>query len=161
MGYLALFLLAHRPVALRLGSAGWMVLTMLALRSGLVAAGYRLEVGPDTMLAGTALFVGVSLRMGARIWLVRAAAEDLREQIQSTARGLFLECEEPRRGCFLLTARGMTSPLRMLEVGRRMMLVILPRSAGQGKVALLIRWLSKQYSGPVPRVHRVLKRREP
>ena len=157
--YIALFLLARRAVALRLGRLRWLALAVLALRLALLGA-YPLATAFDACFSALGLLSLAGLWLGARTWLLRATAEDVREQIETGCRGLFLVCAEPERGRFVLTAKGTTTQLRMRSLGRRMMCLRVPRLAGQRKVELLIQWLSKQYPGPVPRITIVLKRSE-
>ena len=138
-----------------------MLVAVLALRAGLAMLCHPVQAGRDASLAVTALVGAASLAFGARIWLVRTTGEELREQITTACRGLFLEWEESLPGRFVFSAKGETRQLRTRELGDRMQLVVLPRLAGHRKVALLLDWLSKQYAGPIPRVPIVLKRREP
>jgi len=56
---------------------------------------------------------------------------------------------------------GANNVLRVRPLGRRFVLVRLPRAGGQKKVALLVQWFGKQYPGPVPRVRIVLQRSSP
>ena len=137
-----------------------MAAAVLAARLGLIAAGYPLKAGMDWSLTGAVLLGAAGLRLGARVWLVRGGGEELREQIRYACRGLFLECEEPEQGRFAFCAKGMRRHLRTLALGRRLQLVVLPRPGGHAKITLLTQWLSKQYPGPIPRMRRVLKRRE-
>jgi hypothetical protein len=157
--YVALFFLARRPVALRLGRLGGTLAAVLGLRLTLAVTGYPLRSGMDTRLVGIALVAAVCFRSGRRAWLLQASEEDLRRQIVNTCRGLFLECQEDPPGRFLLTAREHVWPLRIRGVSDRIQLLILPQPAARGKAALLIQWLAKQYPGPIPRLRRVLKRR--
>ena len=159
--YGGVFLATPRPASLRLARLGWMGFAIILLRLGLVVQGYRLDPGFDVGMAGATLLGALSCRLGARLWLVRAALEELHEQIATACRGLFLGCEELVPGHLLLSAKGIQRRLRIVSLGSRMQLLILPGATEQGKVALLIDWLSKQYPGPVPRLRIVLKRREP
>jgi hypothetical protein len=156
--YLALFLLARRPVALRLGRLEWFALTVIVFRLGMVLMGYPLEALADMTWFGITLLAAVALRFGSRAWLVRAEAGTLREQIETACRGLFLECAEPAPGEFVFTHKGNRWRLCVRGFGKQTQLVILPRVVGPGKVALLVHWLSKQYPGPIPRIRIVLKK---
>src|SRR5437763_584520 len=82
------------------------------------AAGCPLQGGADALGLGALLLAGSALRIGARIWLARAAAAELREQIRSTCRGLFLECDEPGPGRFRLMGGGRVDHLRVRELGK-------------------------------------------
>lgn len=156
--YALLFILARRPVALRVGRLGWLLLAVFVVRLGLLLMGYPLATWPDASLAGTAMLGAICCRLGTRIWLVRGGADDLRQQIETACRGLFLVCQEPQQGRFLLTAKGRTRRLQVLRIGRRLQFVVVPRPGGQGKVRLLVNWLSKQYPSAVPRLHIVLRK---
>jgi hypothetical protein len=156
-GYVALFLLVRRPVSLRLRRLGWLFLAVFVLRLVLLLS----SPAPgrfDLALAAVALVGGVGLWSAGRVWLLRADAAGLREQIRTACRGLFLELAESKPGLFLLTAKANTWPLRVMGLGRRLQLVVVPRVAGPSKAALLVHWLSMQYPGPVPRIHFVLKK---
>jgi hypothetical protein len=155
--YITLFLLTRRAAALRLGRLGWLALAVAGLR--LVLGLVHPPATPlDWGLFGTALVSGLALRLGARLWLVRAEAETLRQQIQTACRGLFLGYTEDVPGHFLLTAKAGTWPLRIMRISQRLQLVRVPHVAGSGKAALLVHWLAKQYPGPVPRIRVVLKK---
>ena len=136
-----------------------MLLAVLVVRAGLLLAGFLPEPWIDASLAGIVILFAVSRPWTARVWLIRVTAKDFREQIGTACRGLFLPCEEEQHGRFLFSAAGSTLNLRMYSIGRRLQLVVLPPVAGQGKVTLLVSWLSKQFPGPVPRVRIILKRR--
>lgn len=158
--YTMLFLLARRPVAIRAGRLANLGLMALALRLLLLAAGYQVETGLDaTFMVGT-LLVTCVLVLGRRVWIVNAREADLRQQVEAACRGLFLSCDEAAKGQFLIIARGNSCVLRVWSLMPRTQLVLLPPLACHKKVALLVRWLSKQYPGPLPRVCVVLKRRE-
>jgi hypothetical protein len=152
-GYVTLFLLARRPVTLRLGRLEWFFLAVLGARLGIILLGYPLETAADMVLFGATLLAAVGCRMGSRVWLVRAKADTLREQLETACRGLFLGCAEPHPGHFAFTAKGGTWHLRMVRLGQRLLVVVLPRAVVPGKIALLVHWLSKQYPGPLPRFH--------
>jgi hypothetical protein len=156
--YTLLFLLTRRPVSLRPRRLGCLVLVAGGLRLILLLCGYPLERFGEQILTGAVLLSGVALLLSARIWLLRVAREALREQIEMACRGLFLECKEPAPGDFHLSARGKTWRLRMVSLSRRTQLILLPRVTEPGKVALLVQWLSKQYPGPVPKIHIKLKK---
>lgn len=158
LGYIALFLLARRPVSLRAARLGGIAAAALVLR--LILTAWHPLAGADRGLVVMLLLAAVALRWGSRVWLVRATMAALRAQIEEACRRLFLACEAPAPGRFLLTARGDGRRLRVLTLGHRLQLVVLPRAAGHGKAALLVRWLSKQYPGPLPVMRRVLKERK-
>ena len=156
--YLALFLLARRPVSLRLERLEWLALVVFGLRLVLLALGRPPATYLDLSLTTLALLGTVGLGLRHPIWLARVVREELSQQIWTACRGLFLTCEEPAPGRFLLTAKDGTWQLRTWSLSRRVQVVCLPRPAGPSKVSLLVQWLSKQYPGPVPRVRIVLTR---
>jgi hypothetical protein len=156
--YFALFLLAHRPVTLRLLRLGGLALVVAGLRLLLIPCGDSLANPLDIGLTVLTVLGGVVLWCCGRVWLARAEATMLREQIHTACRGLFLEYSEPRTGHLLLAARGGTWRLRLVGLSPRVQLVVLPPVTGPSKAALLLHWLSKQYPGPVPRLHIVLKK---
>ena len=162
-GYLGLFLLCRRPCALRLGRLGWLSMAVVVLRFGLVLMGYP-HLGGAMPIDSVALGMGVVLlglgmvTMDSYVWLLRAKAADLSEQIRAACAGLFLDCEESRPGLFLLRAKGETRRLQMVCLGPRMLILFLPHQGRLGKVRLLVQWLFKQYAGPIPRVTIVLRK---
>ncbi len=155
-GYVLLFAWARRPVSLRPARVGAVLGAAALLRLGLSSfAGLPDWPGEGALLGGVCL-LAVSLGLARRVWLVRATAEDLRRQIETACRGLFLQVEEKQPGRLTLTARGdAVLGVRQLTAGVQWL--VLCRPPGSGKVALLCAWLSKQYPGPVPRVRFVLK----
>lgn len=155
-GYVLLFVLARRAVSLRLARVGGFLTTILGLRLVLAAAGVTfsgtLEV-IGTVLLGVTAIVLLSAR---RVWLVRATGEELREQIQIACRGLFLGVQEDRANRLQLAAPAQPAFL-LRKLAPRVQLMVLCRAAGSSKVAILCRWLAKQYPGPVPRLRIILK----
>src|SRR5262245_39366350 len=107
VGYVLLFLLARRPVTLRLHRLGWLLLGVAGLRLVLAVAGAPfgrpLEDFATLALLAAALVLVLTAR---RVWLVRATPEGLREQIQAACRGLFLGVTEEPPGRLKLTAPG-------------------------------------------------------
>jgi hypothetical protein len=154
-GYVLLFVLARRPVTLRLARIGCLLTTILGLRLVLAVTGVTFQGTLEvigTLLLGVA---AVALILGWRVWLVRATADELREQIQTACRGLFLGVQEVQ-GRLQLATPGKPS-IRLRRLASRMLLMVLCRVTGSGKVALLCSWLAKQYPGPVPRLRIILK----
>jgi hypothetical protein len=156
--YVGLFIVTRRDVTLRPRRLGWLAVIVLGIRLALLLFGEPLETPIDVGLMGIAVAGATGLLPCARVWLFRAQAETLRQQLQTACAGLFLGLDEPMPGRFQFTAKAGTWRLRMVELSKRVQLVVLPRVAGPGKVTLLVQWLSKQYPGPVPRVHIVLKK---
>lgn len=155
-GYVLLFLLANRPISLRLGRTGCLLASLAALR--LLAARMGVPVVCPLEWIGIVL-VGLSilaLALARRVWLVRASAEDLQGQMETAFRGLFLAVREPLPGRFHLASSDKPI-LRLRRLAPRVQLLIRYGTAGPGKVALFYRWLEKQYPGPVPRLRIVLK----
>jgi hypothetical protein len=154
--YLLLFVLARSPVTLRPARAGCLLAILLGLRLVLAGAGIAVE-GAREMVGMMVMGVAAAAFASAhRAWLVRATEEELRGQIQSVCRGLFLGVLEVEAGQLQLSAPGKPV-LRLRRLTPRVQLLMLPRVAGQGKVALLCSWLAKQYPGPVPRLRIILK----
>src|SRR5947209_6267509 len=90
VGYLLLFVLARRPVSLRLARVGCLLAGLLGLRLVLAVAGMTLE-GTREVIGAVLLGVAAgALVLGWRVWLVRATGDEVREQIQTACRGLFL-----------------------------------------------------------------------
>jgi hypothetical protein len=157
--YVALFVLARRPVSLRPARVAAPLLAALALRLLLLACGWALEGALDVGATAASAALAAALLLFRRVWLLRARAADLAEQVRDACRGLFLKYEEPQPGRFVLTARGGSRSLRVRALGGRLLAVALP-GGPPGKFALLVHWLSKQYPGPVPRATFVLSTKE-
>jgi hypothetical protein len=154
-GYVLLFVLARRPVTLRLARVGCLLTTLVGLRLGLAAAGLPSQGTPEvvgTVLLGVA---ALALILGWRVWLVRATADELGKQIQTACLGLFLGVQVVQ-GRLQLAAQGKPD-LRLRRLASRLQLLVLCSVTGSGKVALLCSWLAKQYPGPVPRLRIILK----
>lgn len=158
-GYVLLFLFARRPVTLRLARVGWLLAILVGLRLVLaILAGEPFQGPPEIILTALLGVASLALLLSRRVWLVRATEKELREQIETVCRGLFLEVQELRPGRLQLSARGQPA-LRLRKLLSRVQVLVLCRVHGPGKVALLCSWLSKNYPGPVPRIRIVLNRR--
>jgi hypothetical protein len=155
-GYVLLFALARRPVTLRLPRLGGLLATIVILRLLLIVLGLPLEDELELAVTVLAGVVAVALLLARGVWLLRTTAEELREQIQTACRGLFLDVKELRPGHLELAAPGAPA-LRLWKLARRVQLLVYCRATGPGKVALLRKWLTKQFPGPVPRLRFVLK----
>jgi hypothetical protein len=133
---------------------------VLILRLILLVVGYPVVPGLDAGCIIILMLGTLILAMGRRVWILRVYQAELRQQVKAACRGLFLSCDEAAKGKFLLTARGNSCVLRVWSLSPRTHLVKVPPLACHKKVALLVSWLSKQYSGPLPLVSIVLKRSE-
>jgi hypothetical protein len=89
----------------------------------------------------------------ARIWLVRISPDEFRQRLDDACRGLRLELRQSSPDCVELVERQQVHSLRMTALSKGRILIHLPRATRPSKVALLVDWLSKQYPGPVPRIH--------
>ncbi len=155
-GYVLLFMLARRPVTLRLARIGGLLAGIVGLRLVLTVGSGALPKPLE--LTGIVLVgaVAAALLGTWRVWLVRATAEELRKQIQTACQGLFLDVQEPRPGRLQLAVRGQPT-VHLRRLAPRVQLLVLCRVTGPGKAALLCTWLMKQLPGPVPRLRIVLK----
>jgi hypothetical protein len=154
-GYVLLFLLARRPVSLRPGRIGGLLAGVCCLRLVAAAAGEPLDEPMEWTGLALVGIAAAALGMTWRSWLVRATAEELRDQVEIACRGLFLGIKEPRAGRIQLAAPGEPT-LHLRNLAPRVQLLTLVRMTGSGKTALLHSWLAKQYPGPVPRLQIVL-----
>lgn len=155
-GYILLFILARRPVSLRLARMGWLLAILVGLRLVLAVTTLPLEGPLELTATGVVGASVVVLMLARRVWLVRDTAEGLRGQIQTVARGLFLGVAEVKPGRLELAAREKPV-LRLRSLTSRVQVLVLCRVSEPGKVALLCDWLTKQYPGPIPPVRIVLK----
>ena len=103
------------------------------------------------------LAAGAGLLLAGRVWIVRAPLDVLQDQVREARGRLFLTCDESSSRCWTLTCKQRTCHIRYRRLGARFSLVLMPRASGHDKVTLLVDWLAKQYPGPVPRIHIVLK----
>jgi hypothetical protein len=154
--YVLLFILARRPVTLRFGRLGWLLATIVTLRMLEGCTSGCLWPLPDFLATVVMGLLAAYLVQSWRVWLVRATAAELHEQIQTACRGLFLGVAEDQAGRLELAAVGKPA-LEMRKLTPRVQLLELCPVAGPGKVALLCDWLAKQYPGPVPRLRFTLK----
>lgn len=156
-----LLLVARQPVAVRAVRVGGVAAVLAVLRLGMVASGVQMRSGWDMGMLITSLVIAVLLLPCHRMWLTRVDADQFRQDVMTVSSGLFLKCEELGPGHFILKTRGATGNLRRINLGQRLSLIVLPQRTGRGKIPLLVSWLDKQYSSPLPRPRIVLKRSEP
>jgi hypothetical protein len=156
--YIALFLITRREVTLRPQRLGFLAVIVLIIRLVIMVFGFPIETPVDIVLTGIVVAGAVGLLLCGRTWLFRTDSQTLRKNLQGACTGLFLNCAEPQPGRFQFTAKAETWRLHMIGITHGVQLVVLPRVVGPGKVTLLVQWLSKEYPGPVPRVHIVLKK---
>jgi len=155
-GYVLLFLLARSRVSLRPGLVARLLGVAVVARTVLLGCGYPLQSILDLVLTGSMVLTAGLLLLVRRAWLVRVTVEELREQLQTASRGLFLEVREPQPGRWVLVSKG-EHELRLVGLTRRLQVLLLCPPPDAGKVPLLLSWLSRQYPGPMPRIRIVLK----
>jgi hypothetical protein len=160
-GYAGLFLWARRPVAIRLIRVGVVCTIVLALRLALLAVGNSTVMEWEIAVGSSALAVGLSCLLARRVWLVRASIEEFRAVVADGCSGLFIAWQESKPGCFVLSAKEGIWQTRLVRLSTRMQFAVVRPPVGQGKLALFVLWLSKQYPGPVPKIHIVLHRSQP
>ena len=151
------FALSRGPLAVRARRLGYLAGCAFLLRVLPLLWGDTLQSRTDTTLTLAAPVIAVLLFAAGRVWFVRIPMSELRDQIETACGGLFLQCEETSPGRFVLTTKGKVHVLRVIGDGG-WLVVILPRLDGRDKISLLVDWLSRQFPGPVPRLHFVLKR---
>ena len=152
--YLLLFLMRVN-VSLRLVRLGWLA------EAALVSRGLALTVWSLANWESTPLVACVVVAAAAfywhRTWLVRARADEFCERTSEACRALRLECRH-QPGGLALVERQQTLLLGITPLNT-LLLVRLPNPPPRSKVALLVQWLAKQYSGPVPPIPIDLSRR--
>ncbi len=156
LAYLGLFVLARSAAALRLHRLGFILLALLALRMSAEAVVAKKMTSAEIIVLGAVLALAIALSTARRVWVFRVRQETLLERIRDACRRLFLTCEEPVAGHLVLKTKSEIRHLRWFSLGKRFLLVVLPRRSGRGKVELLLDWLAKQYPGPIPRIQIVL-----
>ena len=156
--YLALFLFSRQPATLRFGRFGWILIAMTGFRVLAVEVGDGAAETEMHVLVAL-LVLSVALIAARHVWIFRIDVENFRESIRDACRRLLLPFEESTAGSgfILMESSQVIRQLRLLMVCKGFVLVLLPYRSGRGKVELLMRWLSKQYPGPVPRIHIFLK----
>jgi len=144
--YLLLFLMRVN-VSLRLVRLGWLAEAALVSR-GLALTLWSLASWEWTPLVACVV-VAAATFYWHRTWLVRARADEFCERISEACRGLRLECRYQPGGLALVERQQMLL-LGITRLHTRLLLVRVPSPPPRSKVALLVQWLAKQYSGPVP-----------
>jgi hypothetical protein len=157
VAYLSLFLFTTRPVSLRCGRLGWILLAFPAARGVMLLTGSTPQLWSEASWAMVVIVIVLTRKWSTRVWIVRTTATDVRERIETACRGLFLKIEEPADGRYRLTVGEQSVDLRLMTIGKRFQCVLLPSAGAHGKLSLLVDWLAKQYPGPVPPVRIVLK----
>jgi hypothetical protein len=148
----------RRPVKIRLVSFGWWALIFVALRCLSAVVGDPVEAPEEWWGLTATLAAGGILCLCQRVWVVSASRETLCDQVQWGCQILFLHYTKSTTRTFLLTHKDVTQRLRLVALSRRWQVVILPKRRDSAKMALLVDWLSKQYSGPLPRFRIVLNK---
>lgn len=158
--YLGLFLVGRGAATLRLARFGWILLTVAATGMMLATIWYGRGLA-QLKLPAALLALSFALIGARRFWVFRAHASELQAALRFACQRLFLPFTESAGNGFVLMEGGKEARrLRFLWSARGYALVMLPPPSGRGKVALLLRWLSKQYPGPIPKIHIVLKERD-
>ncbi len=157
-GEILLLAFSRRPIAVRAWRVGAVAFLFGTLRLLLLAVGYSWQGWWDATLLVTFFVLAAVLLPARRIWLLRVQREYLREQIETACRGLFIEYQQAPTGHLNLKTKGVTHRLRLIPLFGTFFVAVLPRTTGRDKIALLLDWLDKQYSGPIPRLRIVLKR---
>lgn len=157
------FIFSQRPIAVRLTRVGVFGLFFGLLRLLLWVIGYSWLGWWDYGSTVALLLLAVASFPARRIWLVRSLHEQFLEQVQAACRGLFIRYQQINPGQATLSTKSDTFQLYAIQLFSRFQLVVLPRPTGRDKILLLLKWLHKQYSGPIPRLRIVLKgaRHEP
>jgi hypothetical protein len=152
-----LFLAVVRQnVSLRPGRLGWLAAAAVVGRAVLLPAS---SIGLwEWLLLGACAVAAAVAPFANRIWLVRVSLDDFRQRLDDACRGLRLELPQSCPDRVELVERQQVHSLRMKSLSTKWLLIRLPRSTRPSKVALLVDWLSKQYPGPVPRIHIHLSR---
>lgn len=140
-----------RPARLGALAAAAVVGRAMLLPASSIGLWELLPLGACAVVAAVAPFAN-------RIWLVRESLDEFRRRFDDACRGLRLEprLSSPHR--VELVERQQVHSLRMSSLSKGWLLIHLPRATRPSKVALLVDWLSKQYPGPVPRIHIHLSR---
>jgi hypothetical protein len=157
--YLLLFLVTTRPVSLRCGRLGWILLALPAARGVMLLAGSPPQLSIEASLATVVILIVLTRKWIARVWIVRTTTADFWEGLENACRGLFLKCDERTDARCRLRAGEQSAELMMKTIGGRFQCILLPPLSVHAKLTLLVDWLAKQYPGPVPRVRIILKGR--
>jgi len=151
-----LLAVVRQNVSLRPGRLGALAAAAVVGRALLLPAS---SIGPWEWLplGGCAVAAAVA-PFADRIWLVRVSLDEFRQRFDDACRGLRLELRQSCPNRVELVERQQMYSLQMTSLSKGWLLIHLPRATRPSKVALLVDWLSKQYPGPVPRIHIHLSR---
>jgi len=157
--YLTLFLMRRRPSAIRLSRIGQLIVlstigsTLLSLV--LVEAGDQ----RNWLVCICGLLVGICFWPLSRITLVRLATNDFQELVQTGSARLLLPCKIISSRELVLTGRNRTASIHSVPITPRIIFVLTPTATPTDKLTLLLHWLPKVISGPLPRICITLKRK--
>jgi hypothetical protein len=141
----------RQNVSLRLARLGWLAAAAVLVRAMLLPAS---SMGLwEWLPLGACAAAAVAAPFASRIWFVRAMQDEFRERLYDACRGLRLELCASSPDRMELVERQQAHSLRVRSLSKGWIVIHLPRATRPSKVALLVDWLSKQYPGPVPRIH--------
>jgi len=159
--YPVMFIVSRQPVTLRPVRLGFILVIVAGLRIVSAASSDGSQTG-HLQTAVALLVLACGLLLLKRMWIFHTDAARLLEAVRDACRRLRLSFEESAPGEFILTdSNRQVRRLRILPISNWIGLIWLPKSSGTGRVELLRSWLSKQYPGPVPMVHIILKEKHP
>ena len=157
--YLAFFLLGRRPSAIRLSRVGQLV--VLFAIGNILLSFIFVEAGDQRNwpVFICCMLIGICFWRLSRITLVRLAAKEFQELVQTGSARLLLQCEIISSRELVLTGRNRTASIHSFSVAPRILLVLTPTVRSTDKITLLLQWLPKVMPGPLPRIRIALKRK--
>lgn len=157
--YLAFFLFAHRPTAVRISRIGQVMVILIA------AAYLAAKIFPGLLTPLDLLPVLIFLSLGIffwflpRIWFVRLSPTDYFDLAISACGGLFLPCVQSKPEELTLESGTRKEALRVFSLTSKLLLTRVPPLNPRDKITLLVHWLGKTLPGPLPRIKIKLKRK--
>ena len=155
--YLAFFLFARRPTAVRISRIGQVMVILIAATH--LAAKISPGALPPLDLLPTLICLGLGVFFWflPRIWFVRLSPTDYFDLAVSACRRLFLSSSQSKPDELTLENRTRKEVLRVFPLTSKLLVTRLPPLKPRDKITLLILWLGKTLPGPLPQIKIKLK----
>ena len=157
--YLAFFLLARRPTAIRVSRIGKLIVLLITFGTLLTFLVAGSDDPLNWPLTISCLVTGICLWPLSQILLVRLAADQFQELIHTGSTRLLLACETTGSRHLTLTGRTRTASIHSFAIAPRILITVMPAAHLRDKITLLVHWLPKVLPGPLPRIRIALKRK--
>ena len=157
--YLALFVFARRPTAVRISRIGQIMVILIAAAH--LAARIFPECLPplDPLPTWICLGLGVFFWFLPRVWLVRLSTKDYFDLVTSACGRLLLSSSQPKPNQLMLECGTRKEAIRAFPLTSKLFVTRVPPLNPRDKITLLAHWLGKTLPGPLPRIKIKLKRK--